>query len=112
MPPRREIRNLPYGRVHVEDMTEAEDNTVLDLGVSPTKELPAVIIFVVGHMEDGLGTLGNLAERNDGTVRRLVKRPIIHGEASCACQERDVRSVVIEHVSRETDSRNLQYHHR
>jgi hypothetical protein len=77
MPARGKICKPADGRVHLEDTAEAEDDAILDPGSSPAEELPAVIVFVVDAMENGLVALGDLTERDDDTIRGLVERPVV-----------------------------------
>ena len=60
MPTGRKVGKLPDQRVQLENLREAQNDTIVDARVSPAKELPAVIVIVVGDMEDGLVPIRDL----------------------------------------------------
>ena len=75
-PAGRQIGYVPQRGVTVERVCHRDQPSLVDAHLSPVEELPAVIVLVVGHVEDRIA-LENRTDRDRGGVRRLVERPVV-----------------------------------
>jgi hypothetical protein len=57
------------------DLLQCYDARVFHLGCVPAEELPAMIVIIVGNVEDRYRTLQNLGKSHDRAVSRLIERP-------------------------------------
>lgn len=85
LPAGGQIGNLTDAWIKLHDFLKADYAAIIDRCIRRADKLPAMIVFIVGGEEDGLGAIKHLSHRESGAIPRLVKGPIVgrrisHGE--------------------------------
>ncbi len=75
MPANRKLGKLKQRRVGPNDLSERDDLCLLGSAVGNARELPAVIVSIVGDVENRLVAGEHLGRDYDRTIARLIKRP-------------------------------------
>jgi hypothetical protein len=77
VPSGRHVRELNNRRVQFHDFVQGSNGGLLDIGIHRSKELPAMIVSVVGYVKNCCSVEQDWPQSKHGAIARLVESPII-----------------------------------